>query len=728
MRYETNGNSLTLEETSNGYLENVKLEGRTLVNLWGNKSSDFLLSGQATFNEEAGYIEITSTSQRYSNVFTKYTENLKPSTLYTIIVDVLENTFTNIPILRVSSADSTTDNNNSCFNEPKVINGGETGRFIFKLTTISDFSNVNVGLRTFVGNDNAEIGCKLKFRIIILEGDYTQNPPNYFEGLKSVGEDVEELRILSLNSDGNLLHCEDFSVTGSGVTLSYDSFNQEFTLNGTCTANNTTLFYPSTVNKRSLVGAYSGRLTLLNQSMGNLNVRFYNSDFSRGVVLNNKKLTHTGNFGEGDRVTFSVRVDNGQTFNNDKFKVCFNKGNTPIPHRPYKEHIKEILYKDVDGIWKKPILRGINGSIRDVYDSINLKFHKKCKTITLNGSENWTLNKTMGNKLQFLVIFSGIKTGKVLCDKFSYTHNDESKECIWVYNNEKIVIHIDISKLETQDVEGFKKWLKANPVKVVYQLAEEQIYECLPISLASYKGETTYRVESGFITPTSSFELDYTLSNAVARVSDVKAFNNAMKDNLKNNLIDKGVDALKTDKISHLVNKTKTLIKPEGTLPPEYALKGRTFINSEGRLLTGTAREVKTSVPTYSDSEYIFTPRGYSVSMSDTDRTGIGTDEVVCNVGALAEGTSKVSYTLRDNGRISSAYVGISILNEQKVQVFLNERRFGSKPDETVSIEVPCKDGYTLQLSFIFNLSPMYVFGSGTLADLSWSCDFVTVK
>ena len=198
--------------------------------------------------------------------------------------------------------------------------------------------------------------------------------------------------------------------------------------------------------------------------------------------------------------------------------------------------------------------------------------------------------------------------------------------------------------------------------------------------------------------------------------------------NLKNNLIDKGIDILKTDKISDLVDKTRKLVKPEGTLPSEYALKGRTFINSEGRLLTGTAREVKTSVPTYSDSEYIFTPRGYSVSMSDIDRTGIGTDEVVCNVGALAEGTSKVSYTLRDNGRISSAYVGISILNEQKVQVFLNERRFGSKPDETVSIEVPCKDGYTLQLSFIFNLSPMYVFGSGTLADLSWSCDFVTVK
>lgn len=548
MRYETNGNSLTIKETSNGYLENVKLEGRTLVNLWGNKSSDFLLSGQATFNEESGYIEITSTSHRYSNVFTKYTENIKPSTLYTIIVDVLENTFTNIPILRVSSADSTTDNNNSCFNEPKVINGGETGRFIFKLTTISDFSNVNVALRTFVGNDNAEIGCKLKFRILILEGDHTQNPPNYFKGLKSVGEETDKINILSLKSSGNLLHCEDFSVTGSGVTLSYDSFNQEFTLNGTCTANNTTLFYPSTVNKRSLVGAYSGRLTLLNPSMGNLNVRFYNSDFSRGVVLNNKKLTHTGNFGEGDRVTFSVRVDNGKTFNNDKFKVCFNKGNTSIPHRSYKEHIKEILYKDVDGIWKKPVLCEWN-TIEKHSDG-KWYYHKRNEQIVLNGTGKWNLLNSTPNMRYWTTPKKLGKTDtKNLINDFTSVINTtygRGNNHIGIDANGNIVLGMDKSKMDIT-------YLLNNPITLVYELAQEEVYECLPISVASYNGETTYRIESGVITPTSSFELDYTLSNAVARVSDVKAFNKAMLDNLRQNLVDKNSDMNKMS-ISDLQN------------------------------------------------------------------------------------------------------------------------------------------------------------------------------
>lgn len=531
MRYEINSDNLTIEDTSNGYIENVKLDGRTLVNLWGNKSSDFLLSGQATFNEESGYVEITSTSQRYSNAFTKYKEKLKPSTLYTIIVDVVENTFTNIPILRVSSADSTTDNNNSCFNEPKVINGGETGRFMFKLTTISDFSNVNVGLRTFVGNDNAEIGCKLKFRILILEGDHTQNPPNYFKGLKSVGEETDKINILSLKSSGNLLHCEDFSVTGSGVTLSYDSFNQEFTLNGTCTANNTTLFYPSTVNKRSLVGAYSGRLILLNPSMGNLNVRFYNSDFSRGVVLNNKKLTHTGNFGEGDRVTFSVRVDNGQTFNNDKFKVCFNKGDTSIPYEPYKEHKKELLYKDVDGIWKKPVLCEWN-TIEKHSDG-KWYYHKRNEKIVLNGTGKWNLLNSTPNMRYWTTPKKLGKTDtKNLINDFTSVINttySRGNNHIGIDANGNIVLGMDKSKMDIT-------YLLNNPITLVYELAQEEVYECLPISVASYNGETTYRIESGVITPTSSFELNYTLSNSVARVSDVKAFNNAMKDNLKTHI------------------------------------------------------------------------------------------------------------------------------------------------------------------------------------------------
>lgn len=545
MVYETNSNNLIIENTSDGYIENVKLEGKTFVNLWGNKTSDFLLSGQATFNEETGYIELTSKSHRYSNVFTKHTEKLKPNTLYTIIVEVVENTFSDIPVLRVNSVNNTSDNTNPCFSGTRHINGGQTGKFIFQLTTINDFSNANVGLRTFVGNDNTEIGCKLKFRIIILEGDHTQNPPNYFEGLKSVGEDVDKIIVLSTKSSGNLLHCEGFSMVSNGLTLTYNPFEQEYTLNGTCTTDNT-CFFPDnmcSIYNISLQGKYSGRLVISNPNMAIFNVRFYEKSYTRGVTLNNNILTHTENYNNGDIMLFSIRIDSGQTFNNDKFKVCFNKGDTPIPYEPYKEHKKELLYKDVDGVWKKPILR--EWDTIEKHSDGKYYYHKRGSNVLLNGSEEWyTVNSNLTNTIRFgLQLKNSFHKATLLCDRFTQREDKmfpSDIEGIAVLNNSSnnptLYIGIVKSKLETQDVKGFKKWLKANPVTVIYQLAQEEIYECLPIPVASYKGETTYKINSGVITPASSFEFDYSLSNAVGRISDVKVYNGAMKDNLKTHI------------------------------------------------------------------------------------------------------------------------------------------------------------------------------------------------
>src|SRR5699024_10497599 len=62
---------------------------------------------------------------------------------------------------------------------------------------------------------------------IILEGDHTQNPPSYFEGLMSVGEDVDEIEVSSVKGDGNLF---DESLLSKYIT-STDS--NEYTLNYT---------------------------------------------------------------------------------------------------------------------------------------------------------------------------------------------------------------------------------------------------------------------------------------------------------------------------------------------------------------------------------------------------------------------------------------------------------------------------------------------------------------
>ena len=521
MRYETNGNSLTIEETSDGYIENIKLKGRTFVNLWGNKPSDFLLSGQATFNEESGYIELTSTSQRYFKAYTKCTEKLKPNTLYTIIVEVVENTFSNIPILRVASVNNTSDNTNPCLRGIKIINGGQTGKFIFELTTVSDFSNVDIGLRTLVSNDNLEVGCKLKFRIVILEGDHTQNPPSYFEGLKSVGEGVDEINILSIKGDGNLVNMY------GGYTIP----NVDIFTNGGSLTYNATNSYHHYKFKR--VNFIEGEKYTVVLKGNNCRLLYNNGVLSSTDVVTNgiKYKTFIAQKGSScERLENSnlgactVRIDG----------IWIYKGEyDERKHIHYKEHKKELLYKDVDGTWKKPTLSEL--STIEKHSDGKWYYHKRSERVVLNGSEEWNkVSHTPNVRYRNVLRRLGASNTKNMVNDFTSLNNTQPSQGdnhLGINKDGNIVLGMDLSK--ATDLITFKSYLQANPITVVYQLAQEEIYECLPIPVASYKGETTYKVDSGVIVPTSGFELDYSLSNAVGRISDVKAFNNAMKNNLK---------------------------------------------------------------------------------------------------------------------------------------------------------------------------------------------------
>ena len=82
-------------------------------------------------------------------------------------------------------------------------------------------------------------------------------------------------------------------------------------------------------------------------------------------------------------------------------------------------------------------------------------------------------------------------------------------------NRTTISLRIPKNKLSTQDVAGFKAWLQANNVTVVYQLAEEKVYECANIDLITYNGETNYVVNCGAITPKSILKVHSNISNVV---------------------------------------------------------------------------------------------------------------------------------------------------------------------------------------------------------------------
>lgn len=159
----TESDFTTVEATSNGYFEDVKLEGKTLVNL----------ATQPTNNG--------SINHQYATIST--VTNIKPSTEYTYIIRN---------------------------------NGSETLKLYLNTNGGFDWFDLDVEVNsTVVGKArtlptiDGDIWLSLKkaetieqnLQVVLLEGDHTQNPPSYFEGLKSVGDGVDEIVIESVNSD-----------------------------------------------------------------------------------------------------------------------------------------------------------------------------------------------------------------------------------------------------------------------------------------------------------------------------------------------------------------------------------------------------------------------------------------------------------------------------------------------------------------------------------------------
>ena len=140
----------------------------------------------------------------------------------------------------------------------------------------------------------------------------------------------------------------------------------------------------------------------------------------------------------------------------------------------------------------------------------------------INGSEGWIVQpqNTEGfSRFAYVMKDSNKKECNAICDRFivdtSLDVGNKTYECLCTTRDGGYHFTIANSKLSTQDIAGFKKWLQANPTTVVYQLAEEKIYECTNIDLITYNGETNFIVESGAISPRTTLKVLNNISNVV---------------------------------------------------------------------------------------------------------------------------------------------------------------------------------------------------------------------
>ena len=356
----TESDFTTVEATSNGYFEDVKLEGKTLVNL------------AKTFRDSAvsDWLQVVD-----------------------LIYDITDKTIT---VCNLSDK-------NIKFQTSKLDDSYNSQ------ITINPFSSVAIALNNVKfrmiqgaysdGWTSSDLDI-FKKSVVILGGDHTQNPPSYFEGLKSVGENTDEIVVSSVNSD------------------------------------------ETQSDKKQLL--------------------YYNNETQA---------------------------------------------------------------------WEKPTLREWD-SIEKHADG-KYYYHQRSAEVVLNGSENWnndTNSSTMSpatyrQSIQFDAIdipsaaFNTKTSPNIISDLLPtvifgdvYSHNHIG---ISISGTDSIATHIIINNNFT-DVTELKQWLQANNLTVVYQLAQEKVYECTNIDLITYNGETNFIVESGVLSPRTTLKVHNNISNVVS--------------------------------------------------------------------------------------------------------------------------------------------------------------------------------------------------------------------
>ncbi|HII4449562.1 TPA: BppU family phage baseplate upper protein [Clostridium perfringens] len=210
----------TIENTVDGMTTDMVIKSRTLQNIFPSDPTKLSISSGSISD---GLITINAQTNTYGNMFDVGNILYKTNTKYSIIIDILENTLVKSEIAPLNQdclfIGKSVGQNSSVFLDAKalIVGDGSKGRYVIPLETISDFSTMtnNYGARIFLSN--VFTGGQLKLKIMILEGDWTNKPiPEYFEGIKSFGQQEGKISILS-NGKNFVKNLNDYIEEGNYV-------------------------------------------------------------------------------------------------------------------------------------------------------------------------------------------------------------------------------------------------------------------------------------------------------------------------------------------------------------------------------------------------------------------------------------------------------------------------------------------------------------------------------
>ncbi|HHY0047964.1 TPA: hypothetical protein ACVT6Z_001553 [Clostridioides difficile] len=563
IKYTTDTGECTIENSKKGYITNLNIQGKTLVNLWGNNISDFSL-WKTTFSDN----KINATTENgimYYNFFTTNYSMYKPNTLYTVIVNIYKNTLPETSGIYVHSIGE----EKSIFGNPTTdctINGGKIGRFKYSFTTLNDLSSCNIALRSIINNDTSIAGHEVSLNMTILEGDYTNTNIEYFKGLQSVGQN-KNIELLTFENDEVNL----FNKNGN--------FKDNYILQYS--------------NGEELVSETNNHKYTLDYIDVESNIEYTFYSCSRNICWYDENKTFIPTplneriIGDKDIFYVARSPKNAKYLRVTIIKDLHNDGNKTIITKRNKHDKKTIPYT----------LRSLPNGIKDEIVYKNNKYYliKRCEEYTYTDIGNLNLSHIYNNTLQFMgtlvpqAIIDSLDVPYALCNRLNgksrndFNSNDE--EGCSTTGSGDIAFKILKSKLSTQDNNGFNKWIKSNPITIIYQLAEPKEIELTLLNLEQYDNQTRFICNS-MIVPSISFESTQNLGSHIEVIRETlkEVFQSGVnaKNNVVTTLASKGADVTTSDTWEDIKNK---IDKKEGRLD----LRETTLSNSYAYLVTNGA-------------------------------------------------------------------------------------------------------------------------------------------
>ena len=460
MKYETDKGYLVCKETKNGVIDDLKIEGKTLVNLVNELSRHWVNSAKT-----GGIIDLVTT------------QNLNPNKYYTLYAfgnsfnGQLKNSQEGTPISVLHAG-----------NTPVLFKGIEDCNLKYYVTGASELT----------------VEYLTNIKIIILEGDHTQNPPSYFEGLMSVGQDVDKIEVLSR---GGTLWDGTYEFGGIWTDTGLDSDNLQVKRSFYIPVKEGTDYFVKisdylTSEDAINIHAYDKNKNPIKWKVSNEKYNLYitNSNINKFTTPNDCKF-------------IKFRTEPNRNLNNNSVIISFSE--KIIGNELYKQDKKQILFYNENGELE-PIQELHEWDSIEKHSDNKWYYHKRSGKVVLNGSESWTFSpghSDITTSLFYYRIDDRTPNSECICDKFTRINGHTVDYPEGVCYGADINIRISTSKLSTQDVQGFKQWLQANPVTVVYQLAQEEVYELAPLHLDSYANETLILCNSGAISPKMEFSI-----------------------------------------------------------------------------------------------------------------------------------------------------------------------------------------------------------------------------